>query len=466
MVARMTINMLPDIALLEIFDFYVDDAWMGTWHRLVHVCRKWRSIVFGSPRRLGLRLRCIASTPVRETLDVWPLLPIVVWDGGHERWGVDSIIAALERNDRICQLVLNISNSHMEKVLAVMQRPFPAMTSLSLEPQLPNETVPVIPAPFLGGSAPRLQHLTLSCIPFPGLPKLLLFATHLVYLRLWRIPDSGYISPEAMVTCLSVLIRLESLSIKFKSPRCRPNRKSRRPPTRIVLPVLTTLEFRGVGEYLEDLVARVDAPQLDDLTITFFHQLIFDTPQINQFISRTPRFKTCDEVQVVFFDTGIFFLAELPQTVDRKLELGISCQQPDWQLSSLAQVCSSSLSQTLIFAVERLYILESRFPQLDWQDDIENSQWLELFHPFTAVKDLYISSKFALRITPALQELVWERAIEVLPALQNIFLEEPLPSGPAIGQFVAARQLAGHPIAVSRWEREKGIDVSEKEIDD
>ena len=51
---------------------------------------------------------------------------------------------------------------------------------------------------------------------------------------------------------------------------------------------------------------------------------------------------------------------------------------------------------------------------------------------------------------------VGERAIEVLPALQSLFLEELHPSGPveeAIGKFVAARQLAGHLIIVSHWDR-------------
>jgi hypothetical protein len=107
--------------------------------------------------------------------------------------------------------------------------------------------------------------------------------------------------------------------------------------------------------------------------------------------------------------------------------------------------------------VEHLYIQRGSV-QLDWQDDVENCQWLELFHPFTGVRDLYISSKFTPRITPALQELVGERATEVLPALETLFLEEPPPSGPVqktIGQYVAARQLAGHPIAVSRWEKEE-----------
>ncbi len=33
-----------------------------------HVCQKWRSVVFGSPRRLNLRLLCTKRTPVREML--------------------------------------------------------------------------------------------------------------------------------------------------------------------------------------------------------------------------------------------------------------------------------------------------------------------------------------------------------------------------------------------------------------
>jgi hypothetical protein len=446
--------MLPDVALLAIFDFYVDKAQTEAWQQLVHVCRKWRNIVLGSPRRLDLRLHCRARTPVRETLDVWPLLPIIVWGDGHEKWGVDNIFAVLEHNDRICDLdLIGFPSPQFEKVLAAIQRPFPALTRLLLQSR--DETAPVVdPDSFLGGSAPGLRSLGLGCIPFPGLPNLLLSATHLVHLGLWTIPDSGYISPEAMVTGLSVLTRLESLVIGYKSPRCGPDRRRPPPRTRTLLPVLTKLEFRGVGEYLEDLVARIDAPLLNKLDITFFHQPIFDTPQLTQLIGRSPKF-SAHEAYVVFCDWVVWIT--LPQTFDGRLDLGVSCRQSDWQLSSLAQVCGSSFPQTLIAVVERLYI-ENRLSPWHWQDDIESSQWLELFHPFAAVKELYLSREFVPRIAPALKELVKERVTEVLPALQTLFLEEPLPSGPVqdtIGQFVAARQLAGHSISVSRWARKE-----------
>jgi hypothetical protein len=77
---------------------------------------------------------------------------------------------------------------------------------------------------------------------------------------------------------------------------------------------------------------------------------------------------------------------------------------------------------------------------------------LELLQPFTGVRDFYISREFTPRIAPVLQELVEERATEVLlPALETVFLQEEYLSGSTIEHFVAARQLAGHPVAVSRW---------------
>jgi hypothetical protein len=145
--------------------------------------------------------------------------------------------------------LLDVMNPELEEFLAAMQQPFPALTELGLvlDEDLDDEIIdaPVIPESFLGGSAPRLQRLELARIPFPGLPKLLLSATDLVTLSIWGIPHSGYISPEAMVRCLSTLTRLDSLLLGFKSPLSRPVRASRppHPPTRSTLPALTDFLF-------------------------------------------------------------------------------------------------------------------------------------------------------------------------------------------------------------------------------
>ena len=301
----------------------------------------------------------------------------------------------------------------------------------------------------MGGTAPRLRSLVLDGIPFPGLPKLLLSAPHLVVLDL-GIPRSGYFPPEAIATVLSALTSLESLCLRFQHPRPRPALETRRPPpppqTRSVLPNLTRIVFKGASEYLEVILARIDAPRIDKLDITFFNQIIFDLPQLFQFISRRPALWAAKNGSILISSKAIYIGFPL-QTYE--LDLGISCTASEWQLSSLEQVCTSFLPP--LPTLEDLYILDDVMHRFRWQDDVENILWMDLLHPFAAVKNLYISKTFVPRIAPALQELVGPRTTEVLPTLENIFLEVHwTPEG--IEQFVAARQLTGHHVAVSHWD--------------
>jgi hypothetical protein len=439
--------MLPDVALLEIFHFYlVFHEGPKAWHTLVHVCRKWRNVVFGSPRRLNLRLLCTHKTPVREMLDVWPHLPIEVFDVRSEALDMDNIFAALDLHDRIYELCLSYSDKPgLEKVLAAMQQPFPELTNLFIGDG--DDSTPVQTDSFLGGSAPRLRLLTLTGIPFPELPKLLLSATHLVDLSLERIPDSGYISLEAMIAGLTGLASLKILKIEYESYPIIPYQKSQYPPlqTPILLPVLTRLLFRGVYEYLEDFVARVDAPLLNQLDITYLQEESLDTPRLAEFISRAPKLSearvefTCwpEEVQVI-----------LPQASCGKIDLRISCDE-DVQLPCLAQLCSSFFRRAPISVAEHLHLTQNGTYESYWSPDIESNQWLELFLSFPAVKRLHISPEFVPRIAPALQ-LAVERGTEVLPALQAFFFET-LPSEPVreiIRQFAVAPFRTGRTTTV------------------
>ena len=195
-------------------------------------------------------------------------------DGGN-------IIAAVEHPDRVCEIRLRVSDL-MGSLLEAMQVPFPVLTDLGLNCLDP--TPPVLPDTFLGGSAPSLQSLALSGIPFPALPKLLLSARDLVNLKLYEVPHTGHISPEAMVTCLSILTNLESLHLGLQSPSSFPNRGSQRLLllTRVGLPALTKLEFQGNSEYLEDFLARINTPITTTTKIMFFNRVIFDIPQTLQ----------------------------------------------------------------------------------------------------------------------------------------------------------------------------------------
>jgi hypothetical protein len=390
---------------------------------------------------------------------------------------MNNIMAVLaRRRSRVCQIKLvGLQSSQLEEVSAAMQEPFLELMHLELWSN--DETMPVLPDSFLGGFVPDLRFLWLAGVPVPSLPKLLLSATHLVDLHLVGIPHSGYVSPEAMVTALSTLTSLDSLSLKFQSPLSYPDGRSQRPPppTPFALPVLTYLWFKGASEYLDDLVARIDAPQLEYLNICFFNQLIFNTPEFVKFVGRTPTLNAPEKARVSF-ERGaarVSLSSETSQTSGYgELVVEISCTAPDWQLSSLGQVCNSCLPR--LSKLESLCIFEHQSLQTDWQDNIENTQWTEVFYPFTNVKNLYLSEVFAPRIAPALQEPLrslgkikdglpalqfiadTSSITDALPTLRNIFLEGLQPSEPiqkAIGEFVSSREVTGHLIAVSPWDR-------------
>jgi F-box-like len=466
-VGQVAIDILPDDILLCIFNVYIKDPYEGEeWHTLVHVCRRWRTLVFGSPHHLNLKLVCTPRTPVTEKLDIWPALPIVLYHHFYPGQKMDNLIAALKYNDRVCKIDFRMV-LRLEEVVSVMQVPFPALTDLTL---FLFERATVIPDLFLGGSAPRLQHLYLDCIPFPGLPKLLLSATHLVSLCLHNLPHSCYISPDAMATCLSALVRLKHFSLEFESPQSRQDRENRHlpPPTHILLPALTLLRFQGAHKYVEDLMALIDAPSLHCFHITFFNETVPNIPNLFEFINRIPKFQALDdarvtlsddEVRVTLSDNDIKFTVfgdEIRVTIPEGLVLGISWDRSVGHLSSLARNCRPFLPA--IATVEQLYIYGDRTSRalLRWSE-IQHSHWLELLHLFTGAKNLYLSKDLVPYISPVLRQLVEERTTEttqVLPALQNLFLyefQQQRPVEEGIESFVAARQLSGRPIVVRSW---------------
>jgi F-box-like len=462
------IDILPDYLLLEIFGFYpsVDPSFVGkfkavteAWQPLVHVCRRWRNVVLRSPRHLNLRLFCTPKTPARDTLDVWPALPLIVEGNMTSSSGTDNVNAALGKSNRICKVDLwRLEDWQLGRILAAMQAPFPELTELRLWSS--DVTPRVIPDSFLDGSAPRLQIFDLSGIPFPGLPKLLLSATQLVDLNLDDIPHSGYISPEAIVAPLSELSSLKSLSLQFRSHQSRPDREglSLPPPKRSILPALNKFHFKGVTKYLEEFVSRIDTPQLYRMGITFIDHWRDnpDPPRLAQFINNfAPTLGALDEVHVRFHDSSasVALRSRTSISIPDDLQITFLCGGPNWanwQLSSIVQICHFSLHSLPM--AEDLYI-ENRYWDSDWRKD-NPRLWLQLLLPFTAVKNIRLSKEFAPVIAAALQKLVGGRIAEVLPSLHNIFVEGMELSWSfegKIGHFVATRQLLGRPIAISAW---------------
>ena len=414
------------------------------WKRLTDVCRRWRHIIFASPRFLDLRLRCTYRTPTRTSLDIWPPFPISISCNRSklDDESQDNIIAALEHHDRVIQI--NIDGFRLETYFAVTRKPFPVLTDFDLRSS--DETAPVLDEEFLGGSTPCLQRFFLDEIAFPAFPRLALSCSSLSQLTLRRIPIAGYISPEAMATCLATLPSLYWLYIGFQSPRSRPDRIPRPPLTRAVLPALGHFQFRGVSEYLEDLVARIDNPKLVELKIELFMDLMINIPQLSKFIVRTEGTKSLNSAKIAFYSFGTWI------TLGDAVHLEVICREPDWQASSMAQVCGQL--SLLLSHVEQLHIRDYMPGQEQEENGIDPTQFLELFHPFPATQYLYIYHELRPLVARALQELTGDVATEVLPSLRRLVFRSPSPSVSIQKDtqgFITARQDSNHPVRVE-WE--------------
>ncbi|KAI9450235.1 hypothetical protein BJY52DRAFT_1192001 [Lactarius psammicola] len=116
---RATIGKLSNKVLLNIFRYFLDVS-PRRWPTLVHICRKWRRIVFAFDRDLHLRLFCTHGTPVLKTLYCWPALPIIVEYGGFlgldppAPEDEDNIMAALKQIDRINSIRLTVTKPTLE----------------------------------------------------------------------------------------------------------------------------------------------------------------------------------------------------------------------------------------------------------------------------------------------------------------------------------------------------------------
>jgi F-box associated protein len=474
----MTIDMLPDDILLEIFDhdclaaqeYALFGPW--EWHRLAHVCRRWRSVIFTSPRRLNLRLVYTYKKPVRKNLDCWPLLPISVWYPRlvlyHPLSPADeaNVISALEHPNRICEFNLTLTRPLLEKLTPLMQDPFPTLEYLQLVSRDLIDSL-VLPSGFLGRSTPRLRHFDLDGTPFPTLPRLLLSTTDLTFLRLYGIPNTGYFSPDALVAGLGAKHKLKFLEISFRhpisdlgqeSPRLRPHS-----PTRVVLPALTEFQFRGDNAYLENFIARIDAPNIEQFGITLFDQPTFELPQLAEFIGRTERMESSPHRTSIWllWERGFsitHYFGHLSSGTTFRLE--ISCYELARQVILLGRICRQL--SVLASRVERLDI-ETDHVQSDAWDEAASSgsadsdsgsdsdsgvtQWLELFFPFRKVRSLELIGTPAPSIASALEQSATGNGWEVLPLLQSLHLRGPTMS-PSMESFVAARQRSGRVVSV------------------
>ena len=439
------IKNLSDDILLAIFRYYLDTS-PRDWPKLVHICRGWRRIVFASPRSLQLRLFCTPRTPVLETLSFWPALPIVVEYGGSPSSNLpvpedeDNIVAALKQSDRVTSISLTVTKPLLEKLSAI-ERPFSELEDLVL---LRDDDVPLtlsskLSSTFLWG--PRLRNLHLTGVAIPSLPQLLFHSTGLVDLQLHGISNLSYISPEAFASALSMMPHLRTLSLHFRSSAPYPGFTGL-PSEPVTLLALRKLKYRGTNEYLDNLAARIDAPQLGNIDITFLSQPPpMLTPQIRKFFLRIAMNKSHRRADILFSDNAASISFTQPNS-PTCLELQVSCETFSQQLSCIARICNG-FNAFILFGIEDLHVCVTR-PK-SGHDYNDREEWWKLLHLFRGTKWAYINRDLSTDIILVLQR----PEMSLLPALHKLCIQEPDPFWrKAVPSFIHSRLLSGHIITV------------------
>ena len=442
--------MLSGDIILNVFRQYLDTS-PQLWPTLVWVCQRWRQIIFASPLGLNLRLHCTYRTPVLKCLCHWPSLPITIQYGGAPNLDPptpeddDNIIAALKQSDRVRSISLTVTSSLLEKLSAISE-PFTELQDFVLFSQ--DNLRLAIPNSFHFG--PHLRVLHLIRISVPSFLRLLSHSQDLVDIQLHEIPITGYFSPGAFANALSGMTQVRSLLLYFRSLPPRQNYFGFPSPSgeRIVLPALTCLKYRGTSKYLDIFVARIDAPRLDDINITFFYQPTMDASELGRFIERIEMQTSLIQADVETFAHAISIsFTDSSVSESTRLRLQISCEQLDWQLSCMGQVCNQI--SPFLFHVSNIGVITAR--PLGGQDEGNGQQWLYLLHSFKfgGAKSFWVTGEFTEDILGALGPAN-EGNTTMLPSLRRVRIQKPVdtnrPSWDSVQSFITSRWISGRPV--------------------
>ena len=456
MAYRTHIHLLDNDSLLQIFSHYRlenEDNWnlRQAWRNIVHVCRRWRNLIYDSSSHLDLCLLLTNDSPSIDTLGHLPPLPLVI-DYSDRTQTIaqkdeDNIHLGLQQHGLVRRVVFEAQSSSLRMWLELMNKLFPRLGDLCLFSTTVEEVNPTLPETL---QAPYLRCLSLHGIGLPKGLSLLSSVTALSTLSLTQIPGCCYLSPGNLVTQLQGLPHLEELSISFAISTPLPSSEGEllhTPIPPVTLPTLKRLTFRGEDVYLDNLVAQVNTPLLEQLSLTFVFDTIFTLVNLTEFIHRTPWFG-CPISRVIFKKDGPAINAGHYEKRDvGRLSLHVNCEPFDWQIDSAIQVCIA-LGKVISDVEDLTLDLDVDGTPSDWKNPLDNSVWHELLLPFIGTKKLHIGSSLTLELSQALESVAGGLVLELLPELQELEVQLEIDDQTkiAFSAFVETRESVGRPI--------------------
>ena len=386
----------------------------------------------------------------------------------------EGALLALQIHDRVSRIHLHASPATLDRLLAVMNRPFPVLEDLTLSSEFsgaggPDEpSYPRLPQTF---QAPHLRQLDLNRVgdvTEVGLSLLASFSG-LVSLMLLGIPDSMSLPLEYLVSRLSLIPNLEHLGLGFifdTDPddiggelNVVPNM------TRISLPNLSEIFFRGDSFYLEGLAARISSPcfKLKTFIAKFFEQPSSTLPYLSRLILAAMELRlpvasiefsgarVVGPAVTICMTDSEFNLDQWPHFAP--FQISFRCESLGMQVASAGKICPAL--SPMLSEVATLHLnLDSAwgFWQLGQEDGIEDARWHDLLRPFCSVDKLQVDTGLMGYLSLALCRNVNGPgpSMGILPGLRTLARPDYAHFGDAFDGFIAARRNIGRHITKCR----------------
>jgi hypothetical protein len=269
-----------------------------------------------------------------------------------------------------------------------------------------------------------------------------------------------------MVECLTLMTGLELLLMKFQTFLPRLDGSSRRlPSTSTVLPVLSTLIFHGVHDYLYQIFAHINSPRLK----SFLYRSSAQPSSTSHKFPHSSAAQTHSRHSI----KHTYNLAVTLQSSHFLHERGAPVAG-----RSHRQSCAYSHVGGSAFCPNRVihsrlssptHIASMSSDQMIYLHQVGQSIWVTpngwLFLAFSPPwRTCTCPSSLCYVLDP--NSLTGNNS-EVLPALRHLFIERPELNGSArqaISKFVAARQWSGHPVIVQGWVKDDIDDTAPRPL--
>jgi hypothetical protein len=408
--------------------------------------------MFASSSRLDLGITVGPQKPGNIKTILSSSLPIFIdyrWmDGDLTGSALWRFRAALRHQGRVREISFGVTSANFNTFFEETGCHFPVLESLALYFSFRNESK--IPDAFLRGpdlSVLHLRRLKLTNVSLASVSGFLLSATALT--DLYLVIDAG----KPLLACLQGMPCLRSLALFIAG---RPPDSPWQPSTlKDIIPLSQLTSFRyyhGRVDFLEDLVAGLSAPSLQDVEIT-----LLDGPWPP--VVHLPRF--INEIEGHYH--GVHAVLDTICRFSLLHSENISQSEPRFNLNCMWSTPPSETIfgmggalSTRLTTVEKLSVTFG-----EMQDNaefwVDNLPWLRFYQQFPSVKvlqtkcanDDYIARTFLqAHEEGGGDELAFLPALEEIELGEETFEDERESRLAAFQPFVSVRQQAGRPVKV------------------